>query len=133
MTLRVLLVEDSGVMRALLTNILEAEAHALVVGVAETEAQAKAWLDSSAGLWDLALVDLYLREGTGVSVLDYCHDRRPDQTVLVMTNHAQDDALRLDCLQLGANAVFQKGSELEQMLTYCKALASKASLDGFYH
>lgn len=120
-------------MRALLTAILEGEAHALVVGVAETEAQAKAWLDSSAGQWDLALVDLYLQEGTGVSVLDHCHDRRLDQTVFVMTNHAQDDALRDDCLQLGANAVFQKGSELDQMLTYCKALASKASLDGFYH
>ena len=133
MTLRVLLVEDSGVMRALLTNILEAEAYALVVGVAETEAQAKAWLDSSVGNWDLALVDLYLLEGTGVSVLEHCHDRRRDQTVVVMTNHAQDDALRLDCLRLGANAVFQKGSELDQMLTYCKALAGKASLDGFYH
>jgi two-component system, OmpR family, response regulator len=133
MTLRVLLVEDSGVMRALLTNILETEAHAVVVGVAETEAQAKDWLDSNADQWDLALVDLYLREGTGASVLEHCRDRRPDQTVLVMTNHAQDDALRHDCLRLGANAVFQKGSELDEMLTYCKALASKASIDGFYH
>jgi two-component system, OmpR family, response regulator len=133
MTLRVLLVEDSGVMRALLTTILEAEAHALVVGVAETEVQAVAWLDSSAGQWDLALVDLYLREGTGVSVLEHCRDRRPDQTVVVMTNHAQDDALRDDCLRLGANVVYQKGSELDEMMAYCKALTSKASLDGFYH
>jgi DNA-binding NarL/FixJ family response regulator len=122
MTLRVLLVEDSGVMRALLTTILEAEAHAVVVGIGETESQAKSWLDSNAGNWDLALVDLYLQEGTGVSVLEHCSNRRLDQTVVVMTNHTQDDALRDDCLRLGANAVFQKGTELDEMLAYCKEL-----------
>ena len=133
MTLRVLLIEDSGVMRALLTNILVTEAHAVVVGVAETEAQAKAWLDSSAGNWDLALVDLYLEEGTGVSVIEHCRDRHPDQTVLVMTNHTQDDALLQDCLRLGADAVFQKGTDLDEMLAYCIALASKASTHVVYH
>lgn len=125
--------EDSGAMRALLTDILVTEAHAVVVGVAETEVEAKAWLDRNAGQWDLALVDLFLQEGTGVSVLEHCRDRRPDQTVLVMTNHAQDDALLHHCLRLGADAVFQKGSELDEMLAYCKALANKASTHVVYH
>ena len=133
MTLRVFLVEDSGAMRALLTEILVNEAHAVVVGVAETELQAKAWLDRNADGWDLALVDLFLLEGTGASVLEHCRDRRPDQTVLVMTNHVQDDALLRHCLWLGANAVYQKGTELDEMLAYCKALASKAPPTDVYH
>ena len=73
---------------------------------------------------DIVLVDLFLGEGTGVGVIQHCHDRRPDQSVLVMTNHARDDALLHHCKLLGADAVYHKATELDELVAYCTGLAA---------
>ena len=65
MTLKVFVVEDSAAMRAHLIGLLAAGANVEVVGVASTETQAKHWIESNPGRWDVAVVDLFLREGTG--------------------------------------------------------------------
>ena len=74
------------------------------------------WLDRNADQWDIALVDLFLGEGTGAGVIEHCHDRRPDQSVFVMTNHAQNDALLHHCKLLGADAVYHKATELDNLV-----------------
>lgn len=116
MALKVFLVEDSAAQRAYLAQALVAEARVDIVGMAETEHQAIDWLDRNAGRWDIVLVDLFLGEGTGAGVIQHCHDRRPDQSVLVMTNHAQNDALLHHCKQLGADAVYHKATELDSLM-----------------
>jgi two-component system, OmpR family, response regulator len=124
MTLKVFLVEDSAAQRAYLTHILVTEAEVAIVGMAETEHQAIDWLERNTGQWDVALIDLFLGEGTGVGVIQNCRNRRPDQRVLVMTNHAQNDVLLERCKLLGADAVFHKATELDSLVLYCTELAA---------
>lgn len=125
MALRVFLVEDSAAQCAYLMHILVTEARVDIVGSAETEKQAIDWLDRNADRWDIVLVDLFLGEGTGAGVIQHCHARRPDQSVLVMTNHARNDALLNHCKLLGANAVYHKATELNDLVAYCTGLALK--------
>ena len=128
MPLKVFLVEDSAALRAHLTDILIAEAKVIIVGVAETEAQAKDWLERNPDNWDIALIDLFLREGTGAGVVQQVRNRRSNQTVFVMTNHISDDALLHSCKLMGANAVYHKGTELDDMVANCIGLAARQSV-----
>ncbi|CDS51920.1 Response regulator receiver [Polaromonas sp. CG9_12] len=119
------LVEDSAAQCAYVTQILTAEAKVVIVGVAATEPLAVEWLDRHPDQWDIALVDLYLSEGTGVGVIRHCQNRRPGQSILVMTNHARNDHLLHHCERLGVDAVYHKATELESLVTYCKSMAAR--------
>ncbi|WP_426147841.1 response regulator [Polaromonas sp. DSR2-3-2] len=125
MALRVFLVEDSAAQCAYLTQILTAEAKVVVVGIAATEPQAVSWLDRNPDQWDIALVDLFLSEGTGVGVISHCQNRRPEQSILVMTNHARNDHLLHHCERLGVDAVYHKATELDSLVDYCKSMAAR--------
>lgn len=127
MVLRVFLVEDSAAMRAHLIETLVTGASVDVVGIAETEQAAVSWLDHNADRWDVALIDLFLHEGTGAGVIEHCRERRPDQSVLVMSNHARDPDLLRHCKLLGADAVYHKALELDGLVEHCIALAAKKS------
>ncbi len=92
--------------------------NASVVGFAETEAEATDWLSKHSQEWHLAVVDLFLKEGSGLGVLANCRERGPLQRVVVLTNYATLD-IRERCLKLGANAVFDKSNELDAFLEFC--------------
>ena len=128
MALKVFLVEDSAALRAHLTDILITEANVIMVGMAETEAQAKNWLERNPGNWDVALIDLFLHEGTGAGVVQQVRNRHPNQSVFVMTNHISDDALLHSCKLMGADAVYHKGTELEDMVANCIGLSARQSV-----
>jgi two-component system, OmpR family, response regulator len=119
MVSRVFLVEDSAATRSLMAAILVSEAKVDVVGGAATEHEAIDWLDSNRERWDIVLVDLFLGEGSGVAVIEHCQERRPDQSVLVMTNHGRDRDLLEHCRARGADAVYHKATELDQLVAYC--------------
>jgi len=127
MALKVFLVEDSAAQCAYLMQILKSEANVEIVGIAETEHQAIEWLERNADRWDIALVDLFLGEGSGAGVIAHCQERRTDQSVLVMTNHAGNDGLLHHCKLLGADAVYHKASQLDKLLAYCSAAAARLS------
>lgn len=118
MALLTFLVEDNPTIRDNLIPTLADLADAPVVGVAETEAQATAWLHDHAGVWHLAVIDLFLREGSGLGVLNACTPRLSHQRVVVLTNYATPD-IRARCLALGADAVFDKSNELDDFFAYC--------------
>jgi two-component system, OmpR family, response regulator len=113
------IVEDSATIRDNLISTLEEIAPVKVVGFAETEHEASAWLSSHDQDWQLAIVDLFLKEGSGLGVLKGCQNRHPDQKVVVLTNYATSD-IRRRCSELGSDAVFDKSNELEELLEYCK-------------
>jgi two-component system, OmpR family, response regulator len=116
MTFRVYFVEDSSTVRDNLIETLKELAHVEPVGATESEHEANRWL--AANDWDLAIIDLFLREGSGMNVLDTCRARRPNQKVVVLSNHASRD-VRWRCAQLGADAMFDKSTELEKLVDYC--------------
>src|SRR6478735_9119195 len=114
MTLQTFLVEDSPTILSSLVPTLEELGDARVVSVAGREGDAVAWLNSNGGDWDLAVVDLFLQEGSGLGVLRACQNRQAHQRVVVLTNYATEE-IRRRCLALGANVVFDKSTELDEL------------------
>jgi two-component system OmpR family response regulator len=120
MTFRAYIVEDSPTIRENLIETLQELADVEPVGTAETEHEGKRWLAQNDDEWDIAIVDLFLREGSGLNILEACRDRRPDQKMIVLSNHATRD-VRWRCAQLGADAVFDKSTEIDDLVDYCVA------------
>jgi len=118
MKIRAYLIEDNAVIRENLLATLRELACIEPIGTAETEHEASAWLKDHDGHWDLAIVDLFLREGNGLNVLAAMSGREPHQKMVVLTNHATND-VRMRCSQLGADAVFDKSTEIDALLDYC--------------
>ena len=118
MKFRAYIVEDSPTIRENLIETLQELALVEAVGIAETEHEGKTWLAVNDAYWDLAIVDLFLREGSGLNILEACRSRRPSQKMIVLSNHATSD-VRWRCAQLGADAVFDKSTEIDALVDYC--------------
>ena len=118
MKFRAFIVEDSPTIRDNLIETLQELALVEPVGTAETEHEGRKWLCQNENYWDLAIVDLFLKEGSGLNILDACRTRRPGQKMVVLSNHATSD-VRWRCQQLGADAVFDKSTEIEKLVDYC--------------
>jgi two-component system, OmpR family, response regulator len=117
--LRTYIVEDNATIRENLIGALEELASIKPLGWAETEGQARNWLvEHGNSGWDLAIVDLFLKQGSGLGVLEACQARGSDQRVVVLSNYATTD-MRKRCLQLGADAVFDKSNEIDALVEYC--------------
>ncbi len=115
---RAYFVEDNPTIRAHLITILEELGGVAPVGYAETEHQGSEWLVEHTGQWDLAIVDLFLKQGSGLGVLEACRARNPGQKVVVLTNYATPD-VRVRCHQLGVDAVFDKSNDIEALIEFC--------------
>ncbi len=125
MKFRAYIVEDSPVIRDNLIETLKELALVDPVGVCDTEQEGKRWLAQNESVWDLAIVDLFLREGSGLNILEACRDRKPNQKIIVLSNHATND-VRWRCAQLGADAVFDKSTEIDALVEYCMTERGKA-------
>jgi len=118
MALITYLVEDNKIVLDNLVEALQEIAAVEITGHSATQAEASEWLRSHDGEWHLAIVDLFLKEGSGLGVLAGCRKREPYQKVVVLTNYATDE-IRRRALDLGADAVFDKSSELDGLFAYC--------------
>jgi two-component system OmpR family response regulator len=122
MPLAVYLVEDVEIIRDSLIEAMEDLAGARIVGTAQDEAGALAWLRRHPSAWKLAVIDLFLTQGSGIGVLKAIANRGADQHAVVLTNYATAD-IRQRCMNAGANRVFDKSTQLEEFLDYCRGLA----------
>jgi len=120
------LVEDSAMIRTNLTTTLEELCGIKVVASAESEAAAMEWLVQPEQKWQLAIVDLFLRPGSGIKILAACRNRKPEQKIVVLSNYATPD-MRKICISLGADAVFDKSREVDALIDYCIELARNQS------
>jgi DNA-binding NarL/FixJ family response regulator len=84
-TWRILIVDDHAVMREGIAAILNKEPDLAVCGEAESPAEALERLEAAGP--DLAIVDLSLKEGSGLDLIKDLHARRPDLPVLVLSMH----------------------------------------------
>jgi DNA-binding NarL/FixJ family response regulator len=73
--LRVLLIEDSPLIRERLAESLATPGRVEIIGQADSEQAAIGLL--SAAPWDVMVLDLELRHGTGLGVLGALTSRRP--------------------------------------------------------
>ncbi len=118
MALRIYLVEDNLLIRENLSSTLTEMAGAAFVGWAEGEREAVSWLSDNANDWDLAIVDLFLKQGNGLGVVGACRTRQTSKKLVVLTNYATP-AVRERCLALGADAVFDKSNDIEKLVEFC--------------
>ena len=122
MQIKTYVVEDSPTIRDNLIATLEELTGVTTVGTAETEKEGLDWLTNSSNKWDLAIVDLFLKQGTGLGVVSACKKRSLAQKVIVLSNYATSD-VRKQCALLGVDAVFDKSTEIEQLLEFCVNLS----------
>ncbi|WP_428422590.1 response regulator transcription factor [Methylibium sp.] len=122
---RVFIVEDSPVIRANLIDTLEELTPVSVVGWSDGEAGALTWLAEHPDGWDLLIVDLFLKQGSGLGVLQACKQRTPGRKLVVFSNYATVD-LRMKCMELRADAVFDKSNEIDGLIDYCAGLEGNA-------
>ena len=101
----VFLVEDNEQIREHLIPALADLGSASVLAVAQTEDEAVNWLAHHKGQWDLAVVDLFLAQGSGLGVVRWCRGRDRHQRVAVLTNYPTD-SMREACIDAGADAFF---------------------------
>jgi DNA-binding NarL/FixJ family response regulator len=121
--LRCFLVEDSPVIRQNLIATLEEMLPVTVVGTADDEAGALRWMRESEAECDLMIIDIFLRAGSGLEVLRSARMMQPGARLVVLTNFATPD-MRRRCLQLGADRVFDKSAELDELLIYCESMVA---------
>lgn len=126
MELRTYIVEDNATIRENLIGTLEELACIKALGWAETETEARGWLASHGPDWDLAIVDLFIKQGSGLGVLEACQSRRGSQRVVVLSNYATED-MRKRCAQLGADAVFDKSNEIDALVEYCMEQCTRSA------
>jgi DNA-binding NarL/FixJ family response regulator len=116
--LQTYVVEDNLTIRENLIGTLEELTCTTVVGFAETEDHAREWLLGQDNAWDLAIVDLFLKQGSGLGVLQACQGRKPGQKVVVLSNYATPD-IRRRCAEFGVDAVFDKSNEIDALVDFC--------------
>lgn len=122
---RTFIVEDSSMVRENLIAALHENAPIEVIGVAEDESSAIAWLMGADHACDLVIIDIFLRSGTGLGVLKAIRAFPQSTKRVVLSNHATPD-VRIKCRELGADEVFDKSNELDQMLHYCNRIRGES-------
>ena len=75
--LKTYIVEDNATIRENLIGTLEELAFVESVGIAETEDDGKSWLVLNPTQWDLAIVDLFLRQGSGLACWPHAASASP--------------------------------------------------------
>jgi DNA-binding NarL/FixJ family response regulator len=129
--LKTYIVEDSPIIRESLIATLEELAPVEVVGVAEDESTAVQWLTRPSNDFDLVIVDIFLKHGSGFGVLRAANDLPQRHKLVVLSNYATRD-IRRKCLEVGADRVFDKSDEIDALILYCDRLASGETGRGAY-
>lgn len=121
-TLRTYIVEDSPVIRENLVATLEELVPVKVVGFAEDEATAVQWFREPGHNCHLGIVDIFLKKGSGLGVLQALRGAHAGLKLVVLSNYATAD-MRRKCMELGADKVFDKSNEIDALIRYCERLA----------
>jgi len=129
--LRILLVEDSPLLRGRLENMLSQHAAFKVTGLAAAESEAIEKLDSVP--YDAIVVDVELRPGSGIGVIRQARSRNKDAKesgshvwIIVLTNYDLP-TVRERCMQAGADHFLDKMREIDQLIPILLGIAGRKS------
>ncbi len=119
--IKTFIVEDSPIILDNLIATLEELASVTVVGSAPDESTAVEQLSHLDDL-DLLIIDVFLKSGSGLEVLRNATQYGSAAKRVVLTNYATPN-MREKCRLLGADRVFDKSNELDDLIAYCTRLA----------
>ncbi len=108
--LRILLIEDSALLRKRLVGLLDVPGTMSVVAEAETESDAKAYIDADS--YDILVVDVELKQGSGIAVVRHARHRYEESNasaplIVVLTNYALP-TVEQRCMAAGADHFLDK-------------------------
>ncbi|KAB2937690.1 MAG: response regulator transcription factor [Rhodocyclaceae bacterium] len=110
--MRVFVVEDSPIVRERLLEMLSEIDGVDVVGDADNADDA---IERILRLMpDVAVLDIKLKRGSGIGVLEQIHRQAPRVATIMLTNFAGAEH-RQRCLDAGANYFFDKTEEFESV------------------
>ncbi|HEX6337286.1 MAG TPA: response regulator transcription factor [Jiangellaceae bacterium] len=124
-TVSVFLLDDHEVVRRGVAALLSAEPDLEVVGEASTASQALARIPALRP--DVAILDVRLPDGDGVSVCREIRSRLPEVACLMLTSFADDDAL-FDAVMAGAAGYVLKQIHGTDLVGAVRTVASGQSL-----
>jgi two-component system, OmpR family, response regulator len=119
---RTFIVEDSALVLRELSSVLEETSAIRVVASSDSEGDALKTMRAASAAYDLIVIDVFLKQGSGLRVLRDARQLQSQARVIVLTNYATLD-VRKRCISLGADRVFDKSNQLEAFIDYCSALA----------
>jgi DNA-binding NarL/FixJ family response regulator len=121
--LRILLVEDSPLIRRRLLDELARLGGFDVLGCAESAQEAMRSIGSLRP--DIVITDIRLREGNGIDVLRHvrAHPYEPRPRIYVLTNFAYPEYKR-ECALIGADDFFDKSTEYDRLLATLRGEAA---------
>ena len=119
--MKTFVVEDSEVILKNLVATLEELTPVKVVGSAPDAASAIDWLVQPTNMFDLVMIDIFLKSSSGLTVLSSILDLAIQAKRVVLTNYATPE-MRARCAALGAHRVFDKSSEIDELVEYCVQL-----------
>ena len=117
MQLDVFVIEDNAEIQENLVGALEELTCVKVVGGTATEEGALQWV-AAGNHWDMLIVDLFLKGGSGMRLVQHVQRSRPEQKIIVFSNYV-NASVRKRCAQLGVDAVFDKSTEIDALVDYC--------------
>ncbi|AWI30021.1 response regulator transcription factor [Streptomyces sp. ICN441] len=121
----VFLVDDHEVVRRGVYELLSAEEGIEVVGQAGTAAEALVRIPALTP--DVAILEVHLPDGSGVEVCREIRSRNEDISCLMLTSHADDEAL-FDAITAGASGYALKTIRGAELLTAVRDVAAGRSL-----
>jgi CheY-like chemotaxis protein len=110
---RVLLIDDSTVVRSRLVRLLEDLGDG--IDIAEADDAPEGLASARTRPPDAVILDIRLRTGSGLDVLRELKSATAPPLVIMLTNHASDHHRRW-CEQHGADFFFDKTCEFEKVL-----------------
>jgi DNA-binding NarL/FixJ family response regulator len=123
--IKVFLLDDHEIVRLGVRDLLEAESDITVVGEAATAASALARIPALRP--DVAVLDVRLPDGDGVSVCRDIRSRMPEVACLMLTSFGDDEAL-FDAIMAGAAGYVLKQIRGTDLVGAVRTVASGRSL-----
>jgi DNA-binding NarL/FixJ family response regulator len=108
----VFLVEDSAIVRERLLQMFAAIPGIRLAGHADTAADALEQISRTRP--DFLVLDIKLRIGSGMTVLQRVKQQMPDIVVVMLTNYATPE-FRQRCMQSGADYFLDKSNEFQRI------------------
>jgi CheY-like chemotaxis protein len=128
-TMNILVVDGSDLIRSRLADRLRAMPGLATVVCAGTVRQAFNYLRS--GLFDLAIVDLHLPDGTSSPIVGAMKQTSPKLAVAIYSNYADDVNRRL-CHKAGADWFFDKSLEFDAIVQLTASLSQPGMEDSLH-